>query len=160
MNNYEMLNNEQQQAALNTFAQFNEKIKAQILTHKEPPQKLDKSSPDAYINMMTDLVFTNPYVLVRMEDDTDAAEIYHTVETYKNGSEHYGLIIYTHSSNQEPGTHVKAVPFVEIMETFVKDPALETCQINPTEEFKFILIPENIKEFLQFKPDNIEFIGF
>lgn len=164
MNNNEMLNNEQQQEALNTLAQFIEAPRKQILklqeTHADPPKKLDVPSQDAYINMMTDLVFTNPYVLVRMEDDTENAGIYHNIITYNDGSQHHGLIIYTHPSHQEPGTHAKAIPFVEIMETFVQDPILENCRINPTEDLIYILYPQDIELFLQFKPDNIEFIGF
>lgn len=163
MNNNEMLNNEQQQEALNTLAQFVEAPREQILklqeSHAEPPKKLDLPSQNAYINMMTDMVFTNPYVLVRMEDDTENAGIYHHIITYKDGSEHHGLIIYTHANLPESGTPLKVIPFVEIMETFVQDPVLETCRINPTEDLIYILYPQDIEHFLQFKPDNIEFIG-
>lgn len=156
------MNNEQQQEALNTFTQFIDTLaerstKFAASQESPAPEKVTEEEQNAYINMMTDLVFTNPYVLVRMEDDNETAEIYHNITTYKDGSKHHGLIIYTNSSNQEPCAHVKAIPFVEIMETFVNDPVWETCQVNPSKELKYILYPQNLEPFLQFKQDNIEF---
>lgn len=160
-----MLNNQEQQQALNTFTQFIDTLaerSARFAASQESPapEKVTEEEQNAYINMMTDLVFTNPYVFVRTTSEAENADLYHYHEATAYGAQHPLAILCTDETKKELGAYYKAVPFVEILETIIADPSLEATLVNPSEKHKYVLLKENVELFLQFKLGNIEFIGF
>lgn len=159
-----MENNQEQLEALKNLSKFISESNAacQVLTKENPNGSLSKEKQEeqknTYVNIMTDIIFHNPNVLVKTVSEETDAPLHHYSVGGKEKSEYLLLTVYTDAEKLNQDEHYKIMPFNEMMRLVVDDSELIGAFINPTENAKHILSKNSMEYFLSFT--NITFVGF
>ena len=158
------MNNQKQLDTLKAYTDYlaaaTAKAKEIAAEHPNKAYNYTEEMQNAFINTITDMLCSNPEVFVQTTGPDADAKLYQYSAPKKNGSGFHFAVMCTDTDKFVADAAYKAIPFVDFMEMIVANPDLDGVIVNPYEENKHVMLKESISYFLQFKPSNIEFIGF